>query len=229
MGDERILLVEDDLDVRTEIVSALSLEGYVAISANNQAEAIAIVRKEPPDLIILDLNPPVSANLEACHSIRCDCSIPVVVLSSTDNEFCRVAVLEAGADYCMAKPIAIRELLARIRSLLWRSVLSGNGDPSIIHLNDFSIDMLRRTVTVKGHIRRLTPREFDLLVYLVSNKNSVISRRQLFTEVWGRDAEANHRTLDVHVRWLRQKLENDPDEPKTIVTVRNLGYKLVCG
>ncbi|OGN87675.1 MAG: DNA-binding response regulator [Chloroflexi bacterium RBG_13_46_9] len=225
----KILLVEDDHNLLETIKYNLLKEGYEALAAVDGAEALDIARQQKPDLIILDIMLPKIDGFEVCRILRKEMRIPIIILTARADETDRIIGLDTGADDYMTKPFSIRELLARIRALLRRSKMAETkypeGQQNLI-LGDITIDLNRHLVTVKEHPLELTAKEYDLLVFLVKNQGYVFSREQLLEKVWGYDFAGDTRTVDVHIRWLRQKIETDPANPRHLLTVRGTGYKI---
>jgi two-component system, OmpR family, response regulator len=225
----KILVVEDDHNLLETIKYNLVKEGYEALAAVDGAEALEIARKEKPDLIILDIMLPVIDGFEVCRILRKEMTIPIIMLTARTDETDRIIGLDTGADDYMTKPFSLRELLARIRALLRRASISEVKLPeerAILKMDEIIIDLNRHQVKLKGQLIELTAKEYDLLVFLVQNESYVFSREQLLEKVWGYDFAGDTRTVDVHIRWLRQKIESDPANPKHLLTVRGTGYKI---
>ena len=228
----KVLVVEDDSTLLGVIKYNLVKEGYTAITASDGAQAIEAARKERPDLIILDIMLPKLDGLEVCRILRHESNIPIIMLTARSEEIDKVVGLEIGADDYMTKPFSVKELMARIKALLRRSEIAGQqSDPSTtahlsaIRAGDFEIDVERHTVSCRGSTIELTPKEFDLLACLMRNKGRVMSRDHLLEKVWGYDFDGESRTVDVHIRWLRGKIEDDAAQPRHLITVRGVGYK----
>ena len=225
----KILVVEDDSNLLETIKYNLIKEHYEVLVAEDGAEALAIARKEKPDLIILDIMLPVIDGFEVCRILRQEMTAPIIMLTARTGETDRIMGLDTGADDYMTKPFSIRELLARIRALLRRARVTAVKLPeaqSILSVGDIIIDLNRHRVTVKEQPLELTAKEYDLLVFLLQNESYVFSREQLLEKVWGYDFAGDTRTVDVHIRWLRQKIESDPANPEHLLTVRGTGYKI---
>ena len=226
MGDERILLVDNDPVVSEGVANALSAEGYRLTTVFDGVEALNVARNTRPDIIILEMTLPRLSGIEVCKSIRENCSIPIIILSSKTSEEDKILGLEHGADDYMTKPFSVRELISRIRAVLRRTRMClDSATAHIVQAEGIRLDTLRRIVTINGEIVGLTPKEFELLRCLICHPNHVIKRDVLFKDVWGEESRAGERTLDVHIRWLRQKIETNPDKPRLIVTVRGIGYR----
>lgn len=225
----KILIVEDDRNLQETIKYNLLKDGYEALTASDGAEAVDTARQQKPDLIILNIMLPKIDGFEVCRILRKEMSIPIIMLTARVDETDRIMGLDTGADDYMTKPFSIRELLARIRALLRRSNMAETKVPEeqgILALGDLTIDQNRHRVTVKDRPLELTAKEYDLLVFLVKNSGYVFSREQLLEKVWGYDFAGDTRTVDVHIRWLRQKIETDAANPKRLLTVRGTGYKI---
>lgn len=222
-------MVEDDRNLLETIKYNLNKEGYEALTAVDGAEALEIARTEKPDLIILDIMLPVIDGFEVCRILRKEMTAPIIMLTARIDETDRIMGLDTGADDYMTKPFSLRELLARIRALLRRAKIFEVKLPeeqAILTIGDITIDLNRHRVTVKEQPLELTAKEYDLLVFLIQNESYVFSREQLLEKVWGYDFAGDTRTVDVHIRWLRQKIESYPANPKHLLTVRGTGYKI---
>jgi len=230
----RILVIEDDQTLLETLEYNLVAEGYQVITAADGLMALDVAHEEQPDLIVLDLLLPGLDGFEVCRILRRDTSVPILMLTARADEVDRVVGLEVGADDYLTKPFFMRELLARVKALLRRvrlireEMAGEQGVPGMEELvyGDLVIDLGRREVLVRGETLRLKPKEFDLLAFLARNRGLVFSREQLLEKVWGYDHAGDTRTVDVHIRWLRRKIEAEPGKPRRIVTVRSVGYKL---
>ena len=223
------MVVEDDRNLLETIKYNLNKEGYEALTAVDGAEALEIARTEKPDLIILDIMLPVIDGFEVCRILRKEMTAPIIMLTARIDETDRIMGLDTGADDYMTKPFSLRELLARIRALLRRAKIFEVKLPeeqAILTIGAITIDLNRHRVTVKEQPLELTAKEYDLLVFLIQNESYVFSREQLLEKVWGYDFAGDTRTVDVHIRWLRQKIESYPANPKHLLTVRGTGYKI---
>ncbi len=238
----RKILVVDDEDVLVETL-AYNLEqaGYVVVTAADGTTALEVARRERPDLIILDLMLPEMDGLEVCRQLRREgnmATTPILMLTAKGEEIDKVVGLEVGADDYVTKPFGRRELLARVRALVRRAEYPSASDEQLAQepaqevsrpardlvAGPVRIDLAGRRVNCRGQDLELQPKQFDLLTYLVRNRGTVLTRDQLLHNVWGYDYAGDTRTVDVHVRWLREKLEEDPANPKLIQTVRGVGY-----
>ena len=225
----KILVVEDDRNLLETVKYNLVKDGYEALVAVDGAEALEIARNEKPDLIILDIMLPKIDGFEVCRILRREMTVPIIMLTARTDETDRIMGLDTGADDYMTKPFSIRELLARVRALLRRAGMAEAKLPenaAIMKIGGITIDLNRHRVISKGQTLELTAKEYDLLVFLAQNESYVFSREQLLEKVWGYDFAGDTRTVDVHIRWLRQKIEDDPANPMHLLTVRGTGYKI---
>jgi two-component system OmpR family response regulator len=225
MSVSKILVVEDDLSLRSALSYNLTKEGYQVTVAKDGVEAVDQFHLKKPDLVLLDVMLPFMDGLEVCRIIRKESRIPIIMLTARAEEMDKVTGLDLGADDYVTKPFSMREVLARVRALLRRESTRSITDQAI-SFDDVVIDTARHTVLRSGQSLGLTPKEFDLLSFLAQNRGLVFTREQLLEKVWGYDFEGNTRTVDVHVRWLREKIEADPTAPRHLITVRGTGYKL---
>jgi DNA-binding response OmpR family regulator len=231
-AQDRILVVEDDLTLLETLEYNLASEGYAVVTAADGLTALEVAREEQPDLIVLDLMLPRLDGFEVCRILRRETSVPILMLTARTDEVDRVVGLEVGADDYLIKPFSMREFLARVKALLRRvrlirEEMAGEKDApgsEQLAFDDLVIDLDRREVVVRGESLRLKPKEFDLLVFLARHPGMALSRDLLLERVWGWDYGGGSRTVDVHVRWLREKVEADPANPERIVTVRGVGY-----
>ena len=218
-----VLLVDDEPTLVATLKYNLEREGYRVVTASDGEKAIAAARAERPELIILDLMLPVMDGLEVCRILRRETSQPILMLTARGEEVDKVVGLELGADDYVTKPFGMRELLARVRALLRRT---GKTEPDEgVVSGDLTFDLKRREVLRDGKVLDLKPKEIDLLLYFARNRGRAFSREQLLREVWGYDFYGDSRTVDVHVSWLRQKIETEPHRPARLVTVRGVGYR----
>lgn len=227
---KKLLIVDDETDIATSIQYVLTQEGFATVLAHDGLKAIELIEREKPDLIILDLMMPGLDGLEVCRRVRAtDRRTPILMLTARTSEIDTVVGLELGANDYIAKPVRLRELVARVKAHLRESPVSttSSNPGRNINLNNLAIDMDSRTVTVNNQPIDLTFKEFELLAALARHPNRVFTRDQLFAQVWGSDFLGESRTVDVHIRYLREKLEHNPSQPKRILTVRGVGYRLV--
>jgi DNA-binding response OmpR family regulator len=222
----RILIVEDETTLRDTLALNLRAEGHEVIAAADGATGLQFAREQAPDLVILDLMLPQLDGLSLTRMLRRDSSVPIIMLTARGTEMDRIAGLETGADDYVVKPFSLGELLARVRANLRRASLGPRAAASRLQSGDLILDLLARRASLAGEEIKLTHREFDLLAELMRNQGAVLSRDLLLTRVWGYDYGGDSHTVDVHVRWLREKIEVDPSVPKRITTVRGVGYRL---
>ena len=225
----KILVVEDEKPISDIIKYNLEKEGYMVFTAYDGEEAISSQEENDPDLVLLDVMLPKLDGFEVCRRIREKSIVPIIILTAKEEEVDKVLGLELGADDYMTKPFGIRELLARIKANIRRASLTlgpevDSAAPSIREFGDLVIDMNRYEVKKRGETLELTLREFELLRYLAGHENNVFSREQLLEKVWGYEYYGDIRTVDVTVRRLREKVEDDPSNPKYITTRRGVGY-----
>ena len=222
----KILIVEDDPNLLEALKYNVRKEGHDAVTAVDGVQALEVARTDKPDLIILDIMLPKMSGFEVCRILRKEMTVPILMLTARDDEVDKVVGLDLGADDYMTKPFSMRELLARIRAMLRRVEIQTLITETPLKLGDIEVDTSHHVITKAGQTLNLTPKEFDLLAFLAKNRSLVFSRDQLLEKVWGYDYSGDTRTVDVHVRWLREKIEDNPDEPKRLMTVRGVGYKL---
>ena len=229
MSENKILIVEDDQNLLATLKYNLLKESYDVITAVDGAQAIETARSEKPELIVLDVMLPKLSGFEVCRILRKETTVPILMLTAKTEEVDKIVGLEIGADDYMTKPFSMRELLARVRAMLRRvdmSKLQPASEQENLKIGDLEIDVGRHKAFYTGSPLTLTPKEYDLLAFLAKNKGFVFNREQLLEKVWGYDYAGDTRTVDVHIRWLRQKIESDPAHPRTLLTVRGAGYKL---
>jgi DNA-binding response OmpR family regulator len=221
----KILIVEDEATVRDTLAHNLRAEGFEVATAEDGAEGLRLAREAAPDLIVLDLMLPVLDGLSLCRMLRRDSDVPIIMLTARGTEMDRITGLETGADDYVVKPFSLGELLARVRANLRRAGTSKRASAVRLQAGDLSLDLLGRRALRGEAELKLTHREFDLLAELMRNQGAVLSRDLLLTRVWGYDYVGDSHTVDVHIRWLREKVEDDPSAPKRITTVRGVGYR----
>jgi two-component system response regulator RegX3 len=223
----RILVVEDEETLSEAIAFLLSKEGFEVSVAATGPEAIAEFDKNGADLILLDLMIPGLSGTEVCRQIRTKSAVPIIMLTAKDSEIDKVVGLEIGADDYVTKPYSSRELIARIRAVLRRGELSDISDGSgPLEVGPVRLDVDRHIITVNGTPVALPLKEFELLEFLMRNSGRVLTRMQLIDRVWGSDYVGDTKTLDLHIKRLRAKIEIDPANPELIQTVRGMGYKM---
>lgn len=223
-----IAIIEDESNIVELVKYNLDREGYHTISANNGKKGLELVRQELPDLIILDLMMPELDGISVCKQLRSDPqtkSIPIIILTAKSEEADRVLGLEMGADDYVTKPFSPRELVARVRAVLRRSGNVGDEEVEIIEIGDIKMDLRQHLARVRGQEVELTPKEFDFLKLLLINPGRAFTREFLLEHLWGYEYFGDTRTVDVHVRRLRQKIETDPADPIYLETVRGVGYR----
>ncbi len=221
----RIIIVEDEEDIAVLIRHNLEAEGYKVEVCEDGVQALEAVRREPPDLMLLDVMLPRVDGKEVCRAIRRDFDFPIIMVSARTSEVDKVIGLEMGADDYIAKPFGILELIARVRSALRRSSPENRGRESVLKGGDILLDKSRHEVKVGDKLVDLRPKEFFLLEALLTNKGRVLDRDTLLEKVWGEDEYIDHGTIDVHIRRLREKVEQMPNKPRYVLTVRGVGSK----
>ena len=228
----KILVVDDEQNLVDALQYSLRAEGHEVLSANDGEEALLKARELCPDLIILDLMIPLISGKDVCRIIRKDSNVPILMLTAKADEIDRIVGLEIGADDYITKPFSMRELIARIHGILRR--VTWSKDPLLNHPlrspilsnSRIAIHTDTREVFVSDKLVRLKPKEYNLLVFLMRNLGKVLTRDQILNSVWGYDYYGDTRTVDVHIRWLREKIEESPSAPIDIKTIRGVGYQL---
>jgi two-component system response regulator RegX3 len=225
----RVLVVEDEPGLAESVRYALETEGFEVLVSDSGVGGLESARVNQPDLVVLDLMLPGMSGLDVCRQIRTSSDVPIIMLTAKDAESDKVAGLELGADDYMTKPFSMRELTARIRAQMRRATKSGALSESneVLRGGSIELDIDAHETRVDGEAVDLRPKEFELLESLMRRKNRLAARHTLIDEVWGPSYFGDTKTLDVHIKRLRQKLEQDPTAPAQIVTVRGLGYKFV--
>jgi two-component system, OmpR family, response regulator RegX3 len=225
----RVLVVEDESAIVEAVSYALELEGFQVSSALGGREGLEAARRLNPSVVILDVMLPGMSGLDVCRQLRRESDVPIIMLTAKEGEADKVAGLELGADDYMTKPFSMRELVARVRAQLRRAAKSGalSGSNEVLRGGAVELDVDAHEVRVAGEAVPVRPKEFDLLESLMRRRGRLATRETLIDEVWGPDYYGATKTLDVHIKRLRQKLEADPARPRHIVTVRGLGYKFV--
>ena len=221
----RILIVEDEASFSEALSYALQKEGYDVTVAEDGYDAVEVFDKEGADLVLLDLMLPGQPGTEVCRQIRMRSRVPVIMLTAKDSEVDKVVGLELGADDYVTKPYSSRELLARVRAVLRRQGEPESDDASTVAAGPVRMDIERHLVEVADRSVSLPLKEFELLEMLIRNAGRVLTRGQIIDRVWGSDYVGDTKTLDVHVKRLRSKIETDPAKPQLLITVRGLGYK----
>lgn len=236
----KILVVEDDATLLETLTYNLARQGYEVIKADNGRLALDLARKQNPDLLLLDVMLPELDGFEVCRILRQEISVPILMLTARADEIDKIVGLEVGADDYLTKPFSMRELMARVKALLRRVELireemsatqqptaeqPAQGQLASLTFGNLVIDQNRREVRLDGAPLRLKPKEFDLLLFLSRHQGIALSRDLILERVWGWSYDGNSRTVDVHVRWLREKIEPNPADAQRIVTVRSIGYR----
>ncbi|CDF57846.1 winged helix-turn-helix domain-containing protein [Thermobrachium celere] len=227
MASEKILIIDDELHIVELIKYNLEMNGYKVYYALNGTDGINLAYEKKPDLILLDIMLPEIDGFEVCKKIKRDdelADIPIIMLTAKGEEFDKILGLELGADDYITKPFSVRELVARIKAVLRRNTKEEK-QQSVINIGNLTIDLERHEVLKDGRKIELTLKEFELLKLLVLNKGKVMTRDFLLDKIWGYEYYGETRTVDVHVRHLRQKIEDDDKNPRYIETVRGIGYK----
>lgn len=221
----RVLLIQSDLALAARLTAFLQEEGYRVVHAADGSGTLTLVSQAQPDLIILDVDLPGVDGITLCGTIRTQVSTPIILLTNSADELQQVIGLDRGADLCLLKPVSLAELRARIHALLRRAARTKMPRAQSITVGNLRLNPQMRRVWLGEQELKLTPKEFDLLSYLMRNRGIVLPRDQLLRDVWGGRVAARSQTLDVHIRWLRQKVEIDPEQPIYIQTVRMIGYR----
>ncbi|MGH8903034.1 MAG: winged helix-turn-helix domain-containing protein [Egibacteraceae bacterium] len=223
----KVLVVEDSRSIVDALEYGLGAEGFKVVIATDGERSLALFERERPDLVLLDLMLPGLSGTEVCKRIRASSSVPIIILTAKDTEIDKVVGLELGADDYVTKPFSMRELVARVRAVLRRGREHDADDAATaVEANGIRIDPERHEVEVRGKRIELPPKEFALLKLLVRNAGRVLTRDVLIERVWGPDYVGDTKTLDVHIKRLRSRIEPDPKEPALIITIRGVGYKL---
>src|SRR5688572_13460783 len=230
---ESILIVEDEPALRDTLSYNLKKDGFTVEAVGDGRSALESARRLKPDLIVLDLMLPEIDGFEVCRILRKEMITPILMLTARDDEIDRVVGLEVGADDYLTKPFSMRELIARVkaqlrRTRLLREEINNSNEPvkhEILTFENLTIDLTRREVTLNDKAVPLKPKEYELLLFFAEHRRQMLSREFILERVWGWDYVGDSRTVDVHVRWLRQKIEENSSEPKRIVTVRGGGYR----
>ena len=226
----RVLVVEDETSLAESISYNLVREGFAVTTAGDGHQALDRFRAERPDIVVLDLMLPTLSGLDVCRAIRAESQVPIVILTAKDAEADKVAGLELGADDYVTKPFSMRELVSRVRAHLRRAGMeqaAPASTPGRLAGGPVEMDPERHEAFVRGEVVQFTPKEFELLEAFIAKKGRLLTRQFLIDEIWGPDYFGDTKTLDVHVKRLRQKVERDPRDPRHILTVRGLGYKFV--
>jgi two-component system, OmpR family, response regulator RegX3 len=222
----KLLLVEDEKSIAEGLAITLEAEGFQVAWVKDGLDAIPAWERVRPDLVVLDLMLPGMSGTEICRTLRSRSDVPIIMLTAREAEVDRVVGLELGADDYVTKPFSTRELVARIKAILRRAPLAEQLEDAVpVEASGVRVDRVRHEVQVEGRSVELPPKEFDLLAYLVEHAGRVLTRGQLIDEIWGSDYVGDTKTLDVHIRRLRTRIEQDPHAPVRIQTVRGVGYR----
>ena len=227
----RVLVVDDEPSYRDGLQVALGAEGFIVDVAADGEEALAMFEALEPEIVLLDVMLPRLSGIDVCRRIRALADTPVIMVSARREEIDTVVGLEVGADDYVAKPYRVRELVARMRTVMRRSQtrpINSYNDAATLSIGDVTVDRDRHEVTIGGQLERLPLKEFEVLALLMENAGFVVTRQTLIDRVWGFDYVGNTKTLDVHIKRLRSRIERDPADPERIVTIRGLGYKYVA-
>ena len=226
---EKILVVDDEMSLRETLQYNLERQGYRVTTAATGLEALRLAREIKPDLILLDIMLPGIDGIEVCRILRREMQMPIIMVTARTEEVDRVVGLELGADDYISKPFSLRELMARVKAQLRRVKLSSSAQVDSVKTplasGDLTVDPVRHQVTLRGQVLELSPKEYELLAFLVQHPGQALTREAILERVWGWEYAGGTRTVDVHIRWLRTKIEVDPANPTRIVTVRNAGYR----
>ncbi len=225
---QKVLVVDDEDSILEVLIYNIEKAGFEVFSARDGLEGLKEAQRCRPDIAILDITMPSMDGLELCGRLRIEFAIPVILLTARDTEIDKIVGLELGADDYVTKPFSPRELIARIKAVLRRSKNGTHSAESILSCGPLSLDPLKREVILNGKDLGLTAKEFSLLEYLMKSPGIALSRNAILDHVWGYDFFGDSRTVDVHIRRLREKVEDDPTNPRRIITVPGVGYKMVC-
>ena len=238
MDKTKLLIVEDEPTLLETLKYNLERQGYEVVTASDGMQALSTARTEKPGLVILDIMLPGLDGFEVCRILRQEMSLPILMLTAKDEEVDKIVGLEVGADDYLTKPFSMRELLARVRAhlrrvRLLREELESSGQTEqespnggvVFSFGDLVIDESRREIRRDDDVLALKPKEFELLLFLARNRGIALGRSLILERVWGWDFDGGSRTVDVHIRWLREKIEVDPAHPSRILTVRGIGYR----
>ena len=229
MSEQAVLVIEDEENLLKAIKYNLEQDGYKVQSAMDGEQGLEMARQTQPSMIILDIMLPKLDGIEVCRILRRESNVPILMLTAKSEEIDRVVGLELGADDYVTKPFSMRELMARTKAILRRYSLSASDtvkeSGKVLKAGKLEVNISKHVVTLDGELLELKPREFDLLALLVENAGRALTRDQILENIWGQDYYGDTRTVDVHIRWLREKIEGDPGSPKRIITIRGVGYR----
>jgi DNA-binding response OmpR family regulator len=224
----KVLIVEDETTLRETLRYNFERAGYRVVTAADGQQALTLAAGERPDAVILDIMLPKLDGFDVCRALRRDSTVPILMLTARGEEVDKIVGLELGADDYLTKPFSVRELLARVKAMLRRVEMLRPTEPQaarVLQADDLYVNLDEHRAQRGDHLLRLKPKEFDLLVYLMQQPGRAFTREQLLSQVWGYDFAGDSRTVDVHVRWLREKIEADPSRPILIETIRGVGYR----
>ncbi len=229
MSEQVVLVIEDEENLLKAIKYNLEKDGYKVQSAMDGEQGLELARQMEPSFIILDIMLPKMDGIEVCRILRRESNVPILMLTAKSEEIDRVVGLELGADDYVTKPFSMRELMARTKAILRRYSLSTNDKAKesgkVLKAGKLEVNISKHVVTLDSKLLELKPREFDLLALLVENAGRALTRDQILENIWGQDYYGDTRTVDVHIRWLREKIEGNPGSPKQIITIRGVGYR----
>ncbi len=225
---QKVLVVDDEESILEVLIYNIEKAGFEVVSARDGLEGLKEAQRSRPDIAILDITMPSMDGLELCGRLRLEFAIPVILLTARDTEIDKIVGLELGADDYVTKPFSPRELIARIKAVMRRTRNGTSSADSMLTCGALTLDPLKREVLLNSKILTLTAKEFALLEYMMKSTGIALSRNAILDHVWGYDFFGDSRTVDVHIRRLREKVEDDPTNPCRIVTVAGVGYKLVC-
>ncbi len=222
----RILLIDDDRSLTDPLKAAFVKEGYTVSVAHDGLAGVEMLLDEHPDVVVLDVMMPRMNGWQTCQTIRQQSAVPIIILTALDDGMDRIRGLELGADDYLVKPFGFQELHAHVKAMLRRVTMDTQPSQSpLLRSGEIELNLATHTVTLRGEPVALRQKEYDILVLLMSNADRVVTRNELFDEVWGTDWLGDTRTLDVHMSWLRSKLEDDPANPQYFQTIRGVGYR----
>ncbi len=221
----KVLVVDDEQPLLDALQYALQREGFEVVTATDSEDALRLFHEQNPELVVLDVMLPTRSGFEVCQILRKRSNVPIIMLTAKGAETDRVVGLEIGADDYVTKPFSMRELMARIKSVMRRTKTPASAVGNVLKADELSLDVDRHEVRLGDTLLSLSPKEFDLLRFLMEHPGQVFSRQTLLDRVWGEERYIEERTVDVHIHWLREKIEPDPRKPKYLLTVRGVGYK----
>ncbi len=221
----KVLVVDDETPIVEAVAYSLKKEGFSVITANDAEQCLEAVRRESPALIVLDVMLPSASGFDVCRMLRKQSDTPIIMLTARAEETDRVVGLELGADDYVTKPFNMRELVARVKSVLRRTNAQETRSENAVVVGDLTVDPSRHEARLGKKELILSPKEFELLRFLVSHPGQVFTRQTLLDRVWGSESYVEERTVDVHIRWLREKIELNPSQPRRLLTIRGVGYK----